>query len=210
MRKGKKHKEETKEKIRKGNLNKIISIETKNKISNTKKKLFKENKLIPTKYWKGKKMSKEHKEKISKSNKGHPKTLGMTGKHQSIKHKLAMQKFRGEYNVSKRPEVRLKISKSRVGKNKGKDNPRWLGGSSFEPYSVDWTDTLKKAIRERDNYVCQICNQYGFIVHHINYNKKDCSTKNLITLCRKCHSKTNNNRDKWLEYFKRRIECQLN
>jgi len=83
-----------------------------------------------------------------------------------------------------------------------KNNPNWQGGKSFEPYSVDWTQTLKRSIRERDNYICRICNQYGSSVHHKDYDKKNCDPKNLITLCVKCHTKTNHNRDYWLDYFK--------
>ena len=52
----------------------------------------------------------------------------------------------------------------------GKNNPNWQGGKSFEPYSVDWTQTLKRSIRERDNYICRICNQYGSSVHHKDYD----------------------------------------
>lgn len=77
----------------------------------------------------------------------------------------------------------------------------WKGGISFLPYSVDWTETLKRSIRQRDNYICQLCSQYGNEVHHINYNKKNCDTNNLITLCHSCHSKTNNNRNYWIRYF---------
>ena len=43
---------------------------------------------------------------------------------------------------------------------KGKHySPNW-----FEPYSVDWTETLKKAIRERDHYTCQLCKMYGYVI----------------------------------------------
>jgi hypothetical protein len=80
-------------------------------------------------------------------------------------------------------------------------NPQWKGGKSFEPYTVDWTKTLKRSIRERDNYICQICNQYGQFVHHIDYDKKNCSPNNLITLCNSCHTKTNKNREEWIKYF---------
>lgn len=85
----------------------------------------------------------------------------------------------------------------------GKDNPSWKGGKSFEPYSVDWTNTLKRAIRERDHYQCRICgelqNNEAFHVHHIDYNKQNCNPDNLITLCNSCHSKTNHNRDYWIK-----------
>jgi hypothetical protein len=94
-----------------------------------------------------------------------------------------------------------KLSLAKVGKYIGEKCNFWRGGISFEPYSIDWTNTLKRSIRERDHYICQLCNQYGFVVHHIDYNKKNCNPNNLITLCIKCHPKTNNNRDYWVNYF---------
>jgi hypothetical protein len=84
-------------------------------------------------------------------------------------------------------------------------NPMWKGGLSFEPYTTDWTNALRKFIRERDKFTCQLCGkiQEGKLlsVHHIDYNKKNCNPENLVTLCRKCHSKTNVNREKWIKYF---------
>ena len=81
-----------------------------------------------------------------------------------------------------------------------------MGGKSFEPYSLGWTNTLKKEIRQRDNYTCQLCGcrqeDTTHLVHHIDYNKKNCNPDNLITLCRSCHTKTNTNRDYWLQFFK--------
>lgn len=91
---------------------------------------------------------------------------------------------------------------------KGKNHPHWKGGISFEPYSIDWTETLKRSIRERDNYTCRICNSYGNTVHHIDYNKKNCNPINLITLCTKCHFKTNHNRRYWKQYFKQYADNQ--
>jgi len=86
----------------------------------------------------------------------------------------------------------------------GDKNPNWNGGTSYEPYSVDWTKTLKRAIRERDKYTCQLCNiqpDDTLSVHHIDYDKKNCSPNNLISLCRICHNKTQVRRDYWKEYF---------
>lgn len=78
----------------------------------------------------------------------------------------------------------------------------WQGGISFEPYSTDWTETLKKSIRQRDKYTCQICSKEPAIIcHHIDYNKKNCNPDNLITLCHSCHNKTNHNRNYWIRYF---------
>jgi len=36
-------------------------------------------------------------------------------------------------------------------------NPAWFGGKSFEPYGIQFNKELKKKIKERDNYKCQIC-----------------------------------------------------
>jgi hypothetical protein len=131
------------------------------------------------KYWLGKKMSEEHKRKISEGNKG---------------------KIRSE-------ETRKKMSDSSKGKKMSIEACRkmsiakWRGGLSFLPYSTDWTKTLR-SIRERDHYTCQICKiEPAVDVHHIDYNKLNCDANNLITLCRKCHIKTNFNREKWTQYF---------
>lgn len=99
-------------------------------------------------------------------------------------------------------ETRKKLSKALIGRLAGCKNPSWQGGRSFEPYSVDWTLTLKKSIRERDKYTCQMCGKEpSLCCHHIDYDKKNCNPNNLIVLCRTCHNKTNNNRNYWINYF---------
>ena len=84
----------------------------------------------------------------------------------------------------------------------GKKHFNWNNGSSFEPYSLDWTETLRRSIRERDNYICQLCSQYGNTVHHIDYQKQNCNPDNLITLCHDCNIRVNKNRESWELYFK--------
>lgn len=91
------------------------------------------------------------------------------------------------------------------------NHPNWLGGVSFEPYSIEFTKNLKNKIRERDDYKCQKCDcieeehlkrlNKVLAVHHINYNKEDCSSENLITLCTSCNTKANKNRDFWFMFF---------
>ena len=85
---------------------------------------------------------------------------------------------------------------------RGDKSSLWKGGISFEPYTTDWTETLKQSIRERDRYTCQLCHNSGNSIHHIDYVKKNCNPTNLITLCKKCNSKVNFNRNKWIKYFK--------
>lgn len=101
----------------------------------------------------------------------------------------------------------------RSGKRKpirGEKSHFWRGGLREELYSIDWTKTLKRSIRERDNHICRICNTIqkdkAHDVHHIDYDKKNCNPINLITLCKKCHAKTNQKRDYWIEYFKNNIK----
>ena len=135
---------------------------------------------------KGKYLSEETKGKISKAKKG---------KHCSIN-----TEFKKGRIISK--EIRDKISKTLKGKYTGSKCSSWKGGISSERYSVDWTDDLKRAIRKRDKYTCQVCGcEPAIYVHHIDYNKQNCNPGNLITLCCSCHIKTNFKRDYWKIYF---------
>ena len=88
-------------------------------------------------------------------------------------------------------ETKRKLSKINKGKYTGEKHPNWQGGKSFEKYTVDWTLTLKRSIRERDKYTCQMCwksqGDRALSIHHIDYNKKNCNPDNLISLCCKCH-----------------------
>jgi hypothetical protein len=135
----------------------------------------------------------------------------MYGKHRSIelREKLSRLKKEEYKDKTKHPmygkkwndEQRLKKSLSQLGSK----NHRWLGGISFEPYSVDWNDILKESIRQRDNHTCAICllqqTDKTFMVHHIDYNKKNCNPNNLITLCCSCHMKTNGHREDYKKFF---------
>ena len=87
----------------------------------------------------------------------------------------------------------------------GENNPTWKGGKSFEPYPITWNEKLRELIRKRDGRKCLVCgipeNGNHHEVHHIDYDKENLDSKNLITLCRKCHSKTNYNRETWKWFF---------
>lgn len=75
----------------------------------------------------------------------------------------------------------------------GPQSPSWLGGRSFEPYPPEFTQTLRKSIRERDNYTCQDCGAHQdqlsrkLSVHHIDGGKDNSDPSNLISLCQSCH-----------------------
>ncbi len=102
------------------------------------------------------------------------------------------------------PETKAKIGAGNTGKEglRGELNKNWRGGTSCEPYAPIWIDKRFKAgIRERDNHTCQNpdCRKNGdyLVIHHVNYQKKDCEPTNLITLCNSCNCRANYNRDFW-------------
>lgn len=86
-------------------------------------------------------------------------------------------------------------------------NPNWKNGKSFELYPLGWNKTHREQIRFRDGYKCQICaipeaeHIRRLDVHHIDYNKLNNKSENLISLCVYCHMKTNGKREYWKEYF---------
>lgn len=86
---------------------------------------------------------------------------------------------------------------------RGVNNPNWKGGLDKQFY-LGFTRKLKKQVKERDGNKCALCSATSkkLDVHHIDYNKKHSVSENLITLCPKCHSKTNFNREYWQEFFK--------
>jgi len=84
---------------------------------------------------------------------------------------------------------------------KGNKNNNWQGGIAYFPYAPNWR-YIKIHIREKYNYICQLCNNSGNSTHHIDYDKMNCKEENLICLCKKCHAKTNANRDYWYVYFR--------
>ncbi len=162
----------------------------------------------------GKKHTEETKQKQSKIKKG-KKVSKETKLKQSKAQKERWAKIPTEER-KKSEELRFKISKGRKGKLVKEDHWNWNKGSSFEPYSPEFNKPLKQSILERDNYTCQCpdctLENKKLMVHHINYDKKNSNPKNLITLCNKCHSKTNNSKNKlfWISYYQNIMEIKKN
>jgi len=146
----------------------------------------------------GLKASPETRAKLSATLKGNQRTLG-------YKHT---------------PETLVKMSVAQKGKRCGAKHPFWRGGISREPYGWEFNEELREAIRQRDGYTCQLCDvsqsrcATALSVHHVNYQKRDNSEGNLVTLCHSCHSRTNTGRGHWTTFFqeqalKRREETNV-
>jgi len=113
------------------------------------------------------------------------------------------------HKATKRVEHLEKLNRDK--KRFGKDNPNWVDGASFEPYSHEFNDELKAFIRKRDKYKCQNpdcgipqqeCRR-KLHVHHIDYRKSNCNQINLIALCNSCNAKANGDRDYWKQYYQK-------
>lgn len=119
-----------------------------------------------------------------------------------------------EYDYLKRQSEKMK---SRTGELA----PQWKEGVSFEPYCPKFDDDLKERVRlffDRKCYICGKSEQEqidemkkeGKVpirkldVHHVNYNKDTCcddSKPLFVPLCRKCHMKTNQDKEYWEDFF---------
>jgi hypothetical protein len=165
--------------------------------------------------------SEEHRKHMEEANrKGRLGKPGpMLGKHPSEETRAKMSKSHKGMKYSKErnkkisaaqlklsEETKRKMSESAKGKHCGSACNFWKGGISLLPYGSEFNETLKEQIRSRDNYVCHICGKHQegkrkFTVHHIDYNKKNNDSSNLVTLCISCHAKTNGRREQWIAYF---------
>jgi len=109
-----------------------------------------------------------------------------------------------------------KVSKTRIEKGvaKGEKNPFYIHGKSRDPYPTEFKKK-RLMILNRNNYTCQLCdtktikvrtkNKKWATVHHIDYNKKNNKEENLITLCNICNLNVNTERNKWIEFFKEKL-----
>lgn len=92
----------------------------------------------------------------------------------------------------------------------GPNNGNWKGG--FSPYPPDFNGYLIELIKERDNYLCQnpLCKKITkkLAVHHIDYNKDNCSNLNLITICNSCNSRANGKREYWKTFYQEIVKSK--
>jgi len=94
----------------------------------------------------------------------------------------------------------------------GNKNWNWRGGLSFLKYDEKFNRRFKKQIKDRDNYICQLCDKKIKLlhIHHIDYNKKNTCKENCISLCNNCHGETGKNRENWKLFFQDMLNYKYN
>ncbi len=163
----------------------------------------------------------EHKQKISESNKG--KISSKEHKQKISETRIKRDIGKGENNPfygQKHSEKTKQKMKDNHVDNSGEKNSNWKGGLTKILYPKEFDKMLKLKIRKRDNYTCQICGMTeeehlivcgaNLSIHHIDYDKQNCSEDDLTSLCIPCHIRTNYNRKYWKQYFQKRRKCGQN
>ena len=151
-------------------------------------------------------------------------SYGMLNKHHSDESKDKIRNFQLQFNgnpnrfqkgftpwnkgISVSEERKLHQSKKMKEYYKTHKAHNFVDGIRKSHYDYDFFK-IRLKVFERDYEQCQICGlylPYPFTkekhCHHIDYDFKNNTMDNLVTLCISCHSKTNTNRDRWIKYFK--------
>lgn len=159
---------------------------------------------------KGKKHTTEARRKMSVAQKGHKRNLGRKPSEET-KHKYSARMMGNKYRlgIPHSPETRAKLSEKSRGRkhtpearlkislgNSGPRNAMWKGGIS-SGRGPEWTASLRRDIRQRDNHTCALCNEPSarLNVHHVipyrlcilHQVAEPNAHRNLVVLCPKHH-----------------------
>jgi len=154
----------------------------------------------------GKFLTEEHKQKLGLANKGKKQS------EEAKKKQIEAQKGKKRKPFSE--EHIQKLKESHTGKT-GELASNWQNGKSYEDYGIEFNKELKQSILERDNYACQFPNcteiHKRLHVHHVDYNKKNNNSENLITLGTSCHTRTNGKKKRlyWTEFYQNIMICKI-
>jgi len=148
----------------------------------------------------GRKHSEATRDKMSNSHKGKKKTKEHIAKiFASLKGYRPTAETRAKMSASAKGKVLSDIHRKRIGESqRGEKGNNWQGGVSLENHLIRnhaESKLWRKAVFERDNYICQECGVKGGVLnaHHIKFfsTHKHLRTAidNGITLCLGCHQK---------------------
>lgn len=168
------------------------------------------------------KRSEETKKRMSHAQKTHPSRIAYYKSRIGYKHKPeTIEKMKKAWDSPEKREqvaarmklqvLDLKWMKKLSELFSGENNPNWKGGIGKTQYTNGFTVTLKKKIRERDDFTCQVCDiresdlPYSLSIHHIDYDKSNNDPINLITVCKRCNSLANIGREDWITVFNTKI-----
>jgi len=161
--------------------------------------------------------SDEHKKKIGDAHRGMLRSEETKKKFSEIRKRLFKEgklNFTNPFRKGSKHsrETIVKMLETRAINYIKENHYNWQGGLTENPYPLEFNKELKIKIRERDNFTCQLCSkteeeelrEIGRVlsVNHIDFDKTNCSSNNLNTLCVSCNIKINYDRDKWTNYFK--------
>jgi hypothetical protein len=177
----------------------------------------------------GNKWSEERKIKFSESRMGDKNPF--YNKEHSLETRLKMGMFKNHHHSEEAKEI---IRQSRLG-SKASDSTiykmrishqgdkcyRWKGGISFDPYCPKFTREFRDRVRFFWGYVCgnpecgktQEENGEKLSVHHVHFDKQVCCNDRpamFIPLCRSCHTKTNNDPEKYIQIYEAVIMDKFN
>lgn len=143
------------------------------------------------------KHSKEFRLKLSKKYKGIPKP------------KMWLEEMKENPNFCMRGKTHSLDTKKKMSATRQNiDIKDWKGftTSEKEKYDRRFNNKFKKIIKERDNNSCIFCKKEKLVVHHIDYNKKNTTPLNCLTLCTSHNIIVNSRRDLWKKLFRRYLE----
>jgi hypothetical protein len=163
----------------------------------------------------GHKSSDETRKKISEATSGinNPRYGATITPEQRQKQSESMKRFYDE-NPEAKKESQKTMRKNRITRT-GPESNLWKGGISFEPYCPKFNKDLKERVRSFFDYECIMCgkttkeNGINLCVHHVEYDKLACchgKPVHFASLCHRCHSKTNHNRERWEAMMHRIID----
>jgi len=83
-----------------------------------------------------------------------------------------------------------------------KNNPYLLDKYSKKWYNLEWKANIRN---NRDLKRCWypncLCDDIDLVLHHIDYNKRNCEERNLITICRSANVGAEKNKEVHIAYF---------